>query len=120
MDEGVKMVLAVCHLFEDLKATHLSGPTPMLFADNAGGIACAHSEAITKKMQHVNIQEVAVCNSICLGKIKLSHIPGELNPSDLFTKEMKDKNHFFDLRVCHMSPRIPGLGVSQGGARIWA
>jgi hypothetical protein len=38
MDEGVKMVLAICHLFEDLKATHLSGPTPMSFADNAGGL----------------------------------------------------------------------------------
>jgi hypothetical protein len=120
MDEGVKMVLAVRHLFEDLKATHLSGPTPMMFADNAGGIAWAHSEAITKKMRHVNIREVAVRDSIRLGEIKLSHIPGDLNPSDLFTKEMKDKNHFFDLRACHMSPCILGLGVSQGGARIWA
>jgi hypothetical protein len=121
MDESVKMVLAVCHLFEDLKATHLSGPTPMSFADKqCRGIAWAHSEAITKKMQHVNIREVAVRDSICLGKIKLSHIPGELNPSDLVTKEMKDKNHFFNLRACHMSPCILGLGVSQGGARIWA
>ena len=106
MDEGVKMVEAIRHLFEDIAADHISDPTPMLLADNAGGIAWANSEAITKKMRHVNIREVAVRNAIKHGELTLSHIPGELNPADLFTKEMKDKRHFLLLRAGLMSSRV--------------
>jgi hypothetical protein len=105
MDEGVKMVLALRHLFEDLGADHLSAPTPVLFGDNAGSIAWAKSEAITKKMRHVNIREVAVRDSVQDNEITLGHIPGELNASDLFTKEMKHVKHFFDLRDATMSRR---------------
>jgi hypothetical protein len=87
MDQGVKMVLAIRHLFEDLGATHLACATPMLLADNAGGIAWALSEAITKKMRHVNIREIAVRDSLKRDKISIGHIPGDLNCSDLFTKK---------------------------------
>ena len=118
MDEGVKMVLPLRHLFADLHATHLSAATPMHFADNAGGIAWASSEAITKKLRHVNIREVAVRDSIRQSEITLHHIPGDLNPSDLFTKEMKSLEHFVQLRACLMSPRSLESGVIQGGARI--
>jgi hypothetical protein len=31
------------------------------------------------------------------------HIPGALNPADLFTKEMRDKEHFLQLRGAIMS-----------------
>ena len=111
MDQGVKMVLAIRHLFDDLGATHLAAPTPMLLADNAGGIAWAKSEAITKKMRHVNIREVAVRDSIKNNEISIAHIPGDLNASDLFTKEHKDNTHYFHLRGCLMSPReIQGSG----------
>jgi hypothetical protein len=103
MDEGTKMVLALRHLFEDFGATHLSAPTPILYSDNQGGVAWARSEAITKKLHHVNLREVAVRDSICTGAILLGHIPGKLNPSDIFTKEMKDVGHFHLLRSAFMS-----------------
>ena len=109
MDEGVKMVLALRHLFTDLGATHISDATPMLYSDNQGGIYWAQSEAITKKMRHVNIREVAVRDAIKHGDIVIGHIPGPLNPADAFTKEIRDGAHFKDLRACLMSPRLPAV-----------
>ena len=88
MDEGTKMVLALRHLFHDLGITHLSRPTPLLFSDNQGGLAWAHSEAMTKKLRHVNLREVAIQDSLRNSDISIGHIPGNLNPADLFTKEM--------------------------------
>jgi hypothetical protein len=70
-----------------------------------GGIAWANSEAITKKLRHVNLREVAIRDSLRDGAIVLGHIPGKLNPSDLFTKEMKDATHFALLPSALMSQR---------------
>ncbi|MGL4351401.1 MAG: Ty1/Copia family ribonuclease HI, partial [Plesiomonas shigelloides] len=105
MDEGVKMVQGLRHLFGDIGATHLSEATPMLFSDNQGGILWAKSEAITKKMRHINIREVAVRDAVKFNEITIGHIPGPLNPADAFTKEMRNDAHFRDLRACLMSPR---------------
>ena len=115
MDEGTKMILALRHLFEDFGATHLSAPTPILYSDNQGGIAWAQSEAITKKLRHVNLREVAVRDSIRANEIVLGHIPGKINPSDLFTKEMKDWPHFCLLRSALMSRRDLSAEQEQGG-----
>ena len=106
MDEGVKMVLALRHLFADLPgASHISEATPMLYSDNQGGIFWAQSEAITKKMRHINIREVAVRDAVKFKEITIGHIPGPLNPADAFTKEMRNDAHFRDLRACLMSQR---------------
>ena len=104
MDEGSKMVEGLRLLFRALGATEVEKATSVLFADNQGGIAWANSEAITKKMQHVDIREMAVRDAIKFNDIVLAHIPGTLNPADLFTKEMKDTSHFLVLRSCLMSP----------------
>jgi hypothetical protein len=53
MDEGVKLILALRHLFEDLEVPHLSEPTPIMYCDNQGGIAWAHSEAVTKRLRQI-------------------------------------------------------------------
>ena len=115
MDEGTKMILALRHLFEDFGATHLSTPTPILYSDNQGGIAWAQSEAITKKLHHVNLREVADRDSIQANEIILGHIPGKINPSDLFTKEMKDWPHFCLLGSALMSRRDLFAEQEQGG-----
>ena len=61
---------------------------------------------IPKVIRHVNIQDSAVRDSIGLNEIKLQHIDGKLNPTDLFTKEIRDISHFLTLRnlvVCARS-----------------
>jgi hypothetical protein len=118
MDEGVKMVLALRHLFADLGASHIATATPMLYSDNQGGIHWALSEAITKKMRHINIREVTIRDALKSDEITIGHIPGPLNPADAFTKEMRDQTHFCDLRGCLMSPRRPEQVVSRGVLEI--
>jgi hypothetical protein len=74
-------------------------------SDNQGGVAWVHSEAITKRPRHVNLGEVAIRDAIRFGGIEVGHIPNKLNPADLLTKELKGRQHFFQLRATLMSPR---------------
>ena len=77
----------------------------LLMADNQSGIDWAHSSAITKRLRYWNIKEVAIRDAIAAGEVRLEKIPGPINGADIFTKEMKDKHHYIDLRKSVMSPR---------------
>ena len=88
--------------------------TNLLFNDNQGSIAWASSEAITKRLRHLNIREVAVRDAQRLGEVSVGHIPGTLNVADIFTKEMKDTAHFVALRASIMSRRLDGVRVMGG------
>ena len=109
MVEGIRL------LQEDLGSPTISQPTslnrtPTLMADNQGGIAWCKSAAITKKLRHLNIREIAVRDAVASGPIRLGHVSGPLNLADAFTKEMKDDKHFLQLRAPLMSPRILPTG----------
>jgi len=56
-------------------------------------------------MDHVDIQEVAVRDNQLAGEIEIRHIPGPLNNSVIFTKEMRDTAHCQELRGAIMSQR---------------
>ena len=103
MSEGHKMVMGLRNLFEDLDMPHLSRPTPLLFCDNQGGVTWVHSESVSRNMRQFNIRQCMIREAVRLGEIEPVHIPGTLNPADLFTKEMKDSNHFLQLRSALMS-----------------
>ena len=45
-------------------------------------------------MRHVNLKDCAVRDSIQAKEVDLCHIPGDINPSDIFTKEMRGAAHF--------------------------
>jgi hypothetical protein len=77
---------------------------PLLYNDKKGGVCWALSKAITKKLRHLNIREVAVQVIIRNNDIVLGHIPGVLNLANIFTKKMKDNQHFLTLRSGLMSP----------------
>jgi len=118
MDEACKILEGNRNLMDDLKSSVVataiplqsyaydSTQTPHLFADNQGGIDWAHSAAITKRLRYWNIREVAIRDAISAKEVVLAKIPGAINPADLFTKEMKDKQHFLRLRASLMSPRF--------------
>lgn len=112
MDEGSKTMPGLRHFFKDIGASHISQAAPLMLADNQGGMAWCDSEAIAKKMRHVDILEVSVRDSINRKEVQLSHTPGVLNSADGFTKEMKDGKHFVALRSALMSRR----GTMQGAA----
>ena len=104
MDEGCKIVEHLRDLLEDLNH-HEKLPSPLLFNDNLGSVQWAHSEAITRRMRHHGIRQVAVRDAIRNQKIHVGHIPGRLNTADIFTKEFKDAQHHIDLVHSILSPR---------------
>ena len=53
-------------------------------------------------MRHINLCDCGVRDSIQLKEIDLRHIPGDINPSDIFTKEMRDASRFRTLRDSFM------------------
>ena len=53
-------------------------------------------------MRHINLKNCAVCDSIQAKEVNICHIPGDVNPSDIFTKETSDATHFRTLRDSFM------------------
>ena len=51
-----------------------------------------------KRLRHIQMRENAVCENYQRKIIKVLHIGGKLNPSDMFTKEEKEAHHFLDTR----------------------
>ena len=64
-----------------------------IYNDNAACVAWSHA-LTTKGLRHVQIRENAIREAIQLGIIKVRHIAGTINISDLFTKEDKDVSHY--------------------------
>ena len=56
----------------------------------------------TKGTKHLNLCENYVHKTQHLGITKITHIPGVINASDIFTKELKDTAHFHCCRDAMM------------------
>ena len=95
-DKGTKVTQFLCHLFSDLHMPDVNLPTT-LWNDNKGAVEWSHNCA-NKKMRHLNICNMAVHDAHRCSDIIISHLPGDLNVADLFTKEHKDDTHFIHLR----------------------
>ena len=74
--------------------------TPV-YNDNASCVQWAAS-VTSKCITHLNLQENKVCKLQQSARCHIHHIPGRINPSDIFTKEMRDEVHFRSLRDCMM------------------
>ena len=77
-----------------------SSPT-RLYNDNRGAVDWAKGTT-TKRMRHINLRDCAIRDSIQAKEVDLSHIPGDINPSDIFTKELRDASRFRTLRDSFM------------------
>jgi hypothetical protein len=115
MSEGHKSIMQIRNFLEDLGATDVAEPTPYVYCDNQGAVAWVHSESISRNMRQYNLRQCCVRESVRLNEIKPVHIPGTINPADLFTKEMRDKEHFFQLRASIMCSGPDDYGQGQGG-----
>jgi hypothetical protein len=108
MDEGTRDTQFIRHLLTELGELDPEKPTP-LFNDNKGAIDWSGTGNVTnKRMRHINIREIAVLDAQEAKEVKYFHVPGKVNPSDLFTKEIKDKEHFRQLRSLMVLPRHHG------------
>jgi hypothetical protein len=48
----------------------------------------------TKQIRHMEMRENAICEWVQDAFLKIHHVPGWINPADIFTKEMRDGAHF--------------------------
>ena len=76
----------------------VSYPTPIL-NDNRGSIDWIESGCKpTKKLRHENLAELEIAEARQNGEVSFLWMPGATNPSDLFTKEDNNVQHYCSLR----------------------
>jgi hypothetical protein len=104
-NECVKFLLELAQLFDFLKIRNLFMPhTQIIYNDNN---ACVNwsRRCTTKGLRHIQMHENLVRENVENNFVQIEHIGGKVNIADLFTKEMKDTNHFVTLRNLMMRPR---------------
>ena len=104
-DECTKCLLQLHHIVEGLGLTdELMKPPTIIYNDNAACVAWSRNST-TKGLRHIQIRENAVCESVQNNFIRVEHIAGKLNLSDMFTKEDKDTLHFLTIRDVVLTDR---------------
>jgi hypothetical protein len=72
--------------------------TPIKVYNDNNACVCWSKAMTTKGLRHITIRENAIRESVDDKFIEVTHIEGKTNLADMFTKEMKDKEHFCTLR----------------------
>ena len=108
-DECTKCIQILQHLRKDLQLPHHNTPIP-IYNDNQACVLWSRNST-TKGLRHIQIKENATRECIQNNTITISHIEGKVNPSDLFTKEDKDPQHFISIRNLLLY-NIPTYGSS--------
>ena len=105
MDVGTKLLQFLRnHISNSGLTEEIKNPSP-IYNDNQGAVYWSKASVMSKKTRHMNLHELAVTNAQEKCKIDPIHIPGKLNPSDLFTKEHKDVGHYWTLQDLFVIPR---------------
>jgi len=105
-DESVKFFLELVQIMEFLDAKQLFMPSGnVIYNDNQ---ACVNwSKTCTSKgLRHIQMRENRVRENIASQFVSVHHVDGKTNLADIFTKEMKDINHFVTLRNLFMCARM--------------
>ena len=97
------------HLAESIQSSgydisDMVAPSP-LYNDNAACIQWAHYMT-SKKIWHIELHENAVREWVHVGILTVLHVKGRVDPADIFTKEMQDGAHFWQLKdsfMCQLS-----------------
>ena len=74
----------------------------LLFNDNETCVRWLYNMT-SKAARHIALRENSVREWIQSKLLSVKHVSGKLNPSDIFTKEMRDGTHFRRLRDSFMS-----------------
>ncbi len=106
VDECTKCLLHIINLLKDLKLfkRFTNGPIK-IHNDNEASVKWSHNMT-TKGLRFIQMRENAIRESTQKGLIYVVHLAGTKNPSDMFTKEDKDTNHFIQCRDSLMSTPI--------------
>ena len=114
IDECTKTIQQIINILNDLQLAkdHCQNPTT-IHNDNAAAVQWSHNMT-TKGLRYIQIRENAVRECVQSKLIDVRHIGGKLNPSDIFTKEDKDVDHFERCRdtLCCVPPTSSSPPVS--------
>ena len=66
-----------------------------------------------KNTRHMELKDNSIRELVQDKSLNVLHVAGKDNPSDIFTKEMKDGVHFRRLRDSFMSPAASFLRLAQ-------
>ena len=70
-----------------------------IYSDNQGSIFIASNPVQESRTKHIDIQYHYICEVVSAKKVELMFVPGEMNPTDMFTKNLgkikfiKFRNH---------------------------
>ena len=97
-DECVKHILHLSNIITDLdlNTTRMPKTTP-IFNDNRACVLWSQKKT-SRNIRYIQIRDNATREAVHDKTVSVSHIPGKINPSDIFTKEQKDAGHFIKLR----------------------
>jgi hypothetical protein len=90
--ECINDLLSIKHRALDLGMPD-AAKTITVYNDNKSAVDWASSVTL-KGTKHINLHECCVREQHQNKTVKVTHIPGVINSSDLFTKEIKDAAHF--------------------------
>ena len=101
-----KKVVDFCNICQSMvdsghNLQDIVSPT-LLFNDNEACIKWSYNMT-SKAARHIELRENSVREWIQSKLLSVKHVSGKLNPSDIFTKEMRDGTHFRQLRDSFMS-----------------
>eukprot|EP00558_Chaetoceros_sp_UNC1202_P009040 CAMPEP_0197232302 /NCGR_PEP_ID=MMETSP1429-20130617/152_1 /TAXON_ID=49237 /ORGANISM="Chaetoceros sp., Strain UNC1202" /LENGTH=1842 /DNA_ID=CAMNT_0042690279 /DNA_START=1 /DNA_END=5529 /DNA_ORIENTATION=- len=97
-DECVKRLTQIRNISADMGFEDLIMPdTIPIYNDNNACVQWSASMT-TRGLRHIQMRENAVREEHAKGHIKCIHIKGDINISDMFTKEDKDTKHFISIR----------------------
>ena len=97
-DECTKALLHIYYLLEGMDLhTQLMSKTTTVHNDNSACVQWSRNTT-TKGLRHIQIRENSFREAVQKHFIKVQHIEGKLNLSDMFTKEEKHADHFITIR----------------------
>ena len=104
-DECVKSLQQLSFIVDGLKLKPLIMPSPTIIHNDNSACVQWSVNLTTKGLRHIQIRENAVRESVQSGFIKVKHIEGKRNLSDMFTKEDRDIGHFLEVRNLVLCPK---------------
>jgi hypothetical protein len=106
-NEVSKLLMGIRNLAESVRTSGFVIPDTTeaspLYNDNESCVRWSHNMT-TKQIRHMEMRENAVREWVQDSYLQVLHVPGRLNPADIFTKEMRDGAHFRRLRDSFMCP----------------
>ena len=99
--------MGICNLAKSVRASGFDIPDTTdaspLYNDNKSCVHWSHNMTM-KKNRHMEMREKAVPDWVQDYYLQVLHVPGRINPADIFTKEMRDGAHFWRLQDTFMCP----------------